>query len=215
MKAWAKLPVEAWGRGNCGDGGDSGERGSRRWDSTPGQCRRSMPFVPLRTSARPPCKNLQAVPKQGSTTDLERPPRGTADPVFPGSAAMCCHCARPVTPEAAGSSPVDPANISFSINSLRRCNPGGDSPGCRWGCIRGAGPRLRVLPGRAGAAAQECPRPPPRLASGRSLHVKICIIVVSLEQRRSGREEKGTTAGVSRQPPNLTYCGAGAGSGDV
>jgi len=42
---------------------------------------------------------------------LERPRGGTADPDFTGSAAFGCHCLRPVTPEAAGSSPVDPAKI--------------------------------------------------------------------------------------------------------
>ena len=49
--------------------------------------------------------------------------RGRADPDFPGSAAMCCHCLLPVTPEAAGSSPVDPANIprfARSVDQARR-----------------------------------------------------------------------------------------------
>jgi hypothetical protein len=57
------------------------------------------------------CKNLQAVPNQASTIGIERPRRRTADPDFPGSAAFCGSCLLPVTPEAAGSSPVDPANI--------------------------------------------------------------------------------------------------------
>ena len=65
--------------------------------------------VSCRSGARP-CKNLQAVPKQGATTGAERPPGGSADPDLPRSAASGCHCVRPVTPEAAGSSPVDPAN---------------------------------------------------------------------------------------------------------
>jgi hypothetical protein len=36
------------------------------------------------------CKNLQAVPKQASTTGCERPRCGTADPILPGSAAVGC-----------------------------------------------------------------------------------------------------------------------------
>jgi hypothetical protein len=55
------------------------------------------------------CKSLQAVPKQASTIGRDRPSGGTADPDFPGSAAFCYRWRRPVTPEAAGSSPVDPA----------------------------------------------------------------------------------------------------------
>jgi hypothetical protein len=65
------------------------------------------------------CKNLQAVPNQASTIGLDRPSGGTADPVFPGSAVMCCHCLLPVTPEAAGSSPVDPANLR-EVSHLHR-----------------------------------------------------------------------------------------------
>ena len=56
------------------------------------------------------CKNLQAVPAHASKTAIERPRCGTADPDFPGSAAICGYWSRPITPEAAGSSPVDPAN---------------------------------------------------------------------------------------------------------
>ena len=44
----------------------------------------------------------------------------------------------PVTPEAAGSSPVDPANISFKTKYLQPPRSGSDSPICRQGCIRGA-----------------------------------------------------------------------------
>jgi hypothetical protein len=69
----------------------------------------SWPITPERAGA---CKNLQDVPEQGSRIGLDRPSGGTADPDFPGSAAMCRHCLPPVTPEAAGSSPVDPANIN-------------------------------------------------------------------------------------------------------
>jgi hypothetical protein len=67
----------------------------------------SWPITPERAGA---CKNLQDVPEQGSRIGLDRPSGETADPDFPGSAAMCRHCLPPVTPEAAGSSPVDPAN---------------------------------------------------------------------------------------------------------
>jgi hypothetical protein len=42
---------------------------------------------------------------------IDRRLGGRADPDFPGSAAMGCRWCRPVTPEAAGSSPVDPANF--------------------------------------------------------------------------------------------------------
>ena len=35
-----------------------------------------------------PCKTLQAVPEQASSTGFERPRRVTADPSFPGSAAI-------------------------------------------------------------------------------------------------------------------------------
>jgi hypothetical protein len=48
------------------------------------------------------CKNLQGVPEQASTIDIKRLERGTADPGFPGSAAMGCGWRLPVTPEAAG-----------------------------------------------------------------------------------------------------------------
>jgi hypothetical protein len=68
---------------------------------------RSWPFTPERAGA---CKNLQAVPKRASTIGIGRPTCGTADPDFPESAAICGDWHRPVTPEAAGSSPVDPAN---------------------------------------------------------------------------------------------------------
>src|SRR5687767_571345 len=65
------------------------------------------------------CKNLQAVPNQPSMIGIERPRWGIADPDFPGSAAMCCIWRRPVTPEAAGSSPVDPANLRSRLPTLR------------------------------------------------------------------------------------------------
>jgi hypothetical protein len=69
--------------------------------------RRSWPFTSGHVAV---CKNLQDVPEQASTIGIDWQSGGRADPDFPGSAAMgCCWC-RPVTPEAAGSSPVDPAN---------------------------------------------------------------------------------------------------------
>jgi hypothetical protein len=71
----------------------------------------SGPFcTEWRPNDRADCKNLQAVPEHASTIDTERPRGMTADPNFPGSAAMCGLSLLPVTPEAAGSSPVDPAN---------------------------------------------------------------------------------------------------------
>ena len=86
----------------------------------------SRPFAPERAGA---CKNLQDVPKQASTIDLGRPRRGRADPDFPGSAAICGGWHRPVTPEAAGSSPVDPANYliatkGFLVRGARRLQTG-------------------------------------------------------------------------------------------
>src|SRR5439155_10962981 len=50
-------------------------------------------------------------PEQRSTISLQPRSRGRADPDFPGSAASGYSWGRPVTPEAAGSSPVDPANL--------------------------------------------------------------------------------------------------------
>jgi len=47
---------------------------------------RSRLFASVRAGV---CKNLQAVPKQASATGLERPEHETADPDFPGLAAMC------------------------------------------------------------------------------------------------------------------------------
>ena len=55
---------------------------------------------------------MQDFPEQASTIGIDRRSAGRADPDFPGSAAMCGHCLLPVTPEAAGSSPVDPANYT-------------------------------------------------------------------------------------------------------
>ena len=46
----------------------------------------------------PPCKNLQAVPEQASTSGCERPRCGTADPVLPGSAAVGRDYSRPSKP---------------------------------------------------------------------------------------------------------------------
>jgi hypothetical protein len=87
---------------------------------TPVHQRRSFRIVSIRTGA---CKNLQAVPEYASGTGCERPRRGTADPDFPGSAAICCRCLPPVTPEAAGSSPVDPANSFAHAHSLAARRP--------------------------------------------------------------------------------------------
>jgi hypothetical protein len=87
---------------------------------TPVHRRRSFRIVSIRTGA---CKNLQAVPEYASGTGCERPRRGTADPDFPGSAAICCRCLPPVTPEAAGSSPVDPANSFAHAHSLAARRP--------------------------------------------------------------------------------------------
>ena len=78
----------------------------------------SRPFAPERAGA---CKNLQDVPKQASTIDLGRSRRGRAGPDFPGSAAICGDWHRPVTPEAAGSSPVDPANCPSATKRVPVC----------------------------------------------------------------------------------------------
>ena len=61
------------------------------------------------------CKNLQAVPEQASTSGCERPRCGTADPDFPGSAAISCDSSRPSKPRVAGSSPAGRAIFSRSI----------------------------------------------------------------------------------------------------
>jgi hypothetical protein len=59
------------------------------------------------------CKNLQTVPKQASKTGCEGSRRGTADPDFPGRLRCVVISLLPVTPEAAGSSPVSPPFPSF------------------------------------------------------------------------------------------------------
>ena len=69
------------------------------------------------------CKNLQDVPEHASTIGIDRRSGRKADPDFPGSAAMCCHCLLPVTPEAAGSSPVDPANSFAHAHSSAARRP--------------------------------------------------------------------------------------------
>jgi hypothetical protein len=69
------------------------------------------------------CKNLQDVPEHASTIGIDWQSGGRADPDLPGSAAVGCHCLLPVTPEAAGSSPVDPANSLALLGRLRGRRP--------------------------------------------------------------------------------------------
>ena len=75
--------------------------------ATQSNCGRLCRTAPDRARA---CKNLQEIPEQASTIGIERRSGGRADPDFPGSAAFDRQWLLPVTPEAAGSSPVDPAN---------------------------------------------------------------------------------------------------------
>jgi hypothetical protein len=70
------------------------------------------------TLRRAICKNLQAVPNTRPRSAWDGQDDGTADPDFPGSAAICVDWHRPVTPEAAGSSPVDPANYLSQSKAL-------------------------------------------------------------------------------------------------
>src|SRR5205823_13685602 len=76
---------------------------------------RSWLIAPERAGA---CKNLQDFPKHASTIGFQRPCCVTADPDLPGSAAFDRECLLPVTTEAAGSSPVDPAKLSLRSNVL-------------------------------------------------------------------------------------------------
>jgi hypothetical protein len=69
---------------------------------------RSHPIEADRTQL---CKNLQAVPNTRPQSASDGQEGRTADPDFPGSAAICCHWCRPVTPEAAGSSSVDSGRL--------------------------------------------------------------------------------------------------------
>ena len=86
-------------------------------------------FVAARVERAAACKNLQAVPNTRPRSASDSQDRGTTDPDFPGSAAMCCRWCRPVTPEAAGSSPVDPANIHQKIRTPR------DHPKMLWSLV--------------------------------------------------------------------------------
>jgi hypothetical protein len=86
-------------------------RGLNPRAGTTGRCR-SWLIAPGRAAV---CKNLQDVPEQASTIGIGWQSRGRADADLPGSAAVCCHCLLPVTPEAAGWSPVDPANYNASV----------------------------------------------------------------------------------------------------
>ena len=81
----------------------------------PTGCGRSWLIASERTGA---CKNLQEIPEQASTIGIERRSGGRADPDFSGSAVFCRRRLLPVTPEAAGSSPVDPANY-LTVKRLR------------------------------------------------------------------------------------------------
>ena len=129
------------------------------------------------------CKNLQAVPKHASTIGSGRPRRRTADPDFPGSAAMCLCCLPPVTPEAAGSSPVDPADYLSQFKAfttvwrhpLARVAGGRGIANCKPGKFRTE--RASILPdgrvedrrntGSFLDGALSVPRPPAQMAGRR------------------------------------------------
>jgi hypothetical protein len=74
-----------------------------------------------------------ALPRTGSHTPL----RSRASCRIP--ARFASWSARPVTPEVASSSLVDPAMYSLQVNRLQPAGSGGDSPIPLRGCIRGAG----------------------------------------------------------------------------
>ena len=83
----------------------------------------SHPSLRQLLKGQPLCKNLQAVPKHASTIGRERPSRRTAGPDFTGSAAIGGDWTRPVTPEAAGSSPVDAARLRSRLSARASSRP--------------------------------------------------------------------------------------------